>query len=155
MLHPWSLVIPLMILLPNLLFFRLPPREGAVSKAGHPFLTAAEGIGRFGIMVTPLFFPIHFHSDFERVSLLLMVLALTAYYLGWARFFRNGRSYDLLYAPILGVPVPLAISPILYFGLASVVMHSVYMLIFSLILAIGHIPSSLLQYRYSQRPPKR
>lgn len=154
MLYPWSLVIPLMILLPNLLFFRGQSGEQHVTQAALPVFTAAEGIGRAGVMITPVFVPIRLHSDLENVSLMVMVLSLLVYYLGWVRYFRHGRAYDLLYAPMLGVPVPLAISPILYFGLSSLVLHSIYMLLFSLILAAGHIPGSLREYRRIQHPPE-
>ncbi|MFC3746126.1 hypothetical protein [Paenibacillus sp. GCM10012306] len=150
MFHPWSLVIPLLILLPSLLFFKLEPRNMPSEKNKKLLYTVAEGVGRVGVIVVPLFFAIHLQETYEIISLVGMVLALLLYYFGWGRYFRNGREYKLLYSPMLGVPVPLAISPIVYFLCASVVLHSVYMLIFSVILAVGHIPSSLREWERSK-----
>ncbi|OBZ18516.1 hypothetical protein A8L34_02750 [Bacillus sp. FJAT-27264] len=150
MFHPWSLVIPLLILLPNLLFFKLEPRNMPSEKNTNLFFTIAEGIGRFGVILVSLFFIIHLQETYEIIALIGMILSLLLYYFGWGRYFRNDREYKLLYSPMLGIPVPLAISPIIYFLCASVVLHSVYMLIFSVIMAVGHIPSSLREYQRSE-----
>jgi hypothetical protein len=146
LLHPWSLLIPLMIMLPNLIFFKSQPQNIPGEKSKNSLYTVAEGIGRFGVIVVPLFFSIQIQNKSEMISLIVMILSLVMYYIGWVRYFRNNREYTLLFSPMMSVPVPLAISPIVYFLLASVILHSVYMLIFSVILAAGHIPSSLREW---------
>ncbi|MDF2927218.1 MAG: hypothetical protein K0R57_6132 [Paenibacillaceae bacterium] len=146
MFHPLSLIIPLLILLPNLLFLRWPPRgRPAADQAPKEslLLKASEGAGQLGVMAAPLFFSIQLESAYEAVSLTGMLLCLLFYYLGWVRFFTGNREYRLLFAPMLGIPAPMAIFPVVYFMLAAAVLGSGYMLLFSLILAAGHIPISL------------
>ncbi|WP_130609535.1 hypothetical protein [Cohnella abietis] len=151
MFHPWSLVIPLMILLPNLIFFKYPPQNMPSGNNNSLILTAAEGIGRIGVLIVPVFYTMHIHETYEIISLIVMVLSLLMYYLLWVRYFRNNREFNWLYSPIMGVPVPLAIFPILYFLFSSVVIHSLYQFIFSLIFAVGHIPNSISDYARSKR----
>ena len=76
-----------------------------------------------------------------------MGLALAFYYAGWLRFFLRGRDYALLFRPMLGIPVPMAVSPILYFLLSSVVLGSVYQAVAAAVLGIGHIAITAREYR--------
>ncbi|OKP86015.1 hypothetical protein A3844_14780 [Paenibacillus helianthi] len=147
MFHPVSLIIPLMILLPNLLFFKFEPQNMPGETARNLLLTGAEFIGRMGVITVPLFYSLHLQNVYEVLSLVVMLLSLGMYYFGWGRYFMNGRAYRLLFTPLMGVPVPLALSPVLYFLSASVILHSGYLLIFSIILGAGHIPASLSDYK--------
>jgi hypothetical protein len=45
----------------------------------------------------------------------------------------------LLYAPLMGLPLPMAVSPIAYFLAASVFLNSGFLGAFAVVLAIGHI----------------
>jgi hypothetical protein len=72
-----------------------------------------------------------------------MGVSLGFYYAGWVRFFVQGRDYSLLYRPMLGLPVPLAISPVSYFLFASLVLGSVYQAIAAVVLGVGHISISI------------
>ena len=76
-----------------------------------------------------------------------MLLALAIYYAGWARYFRQGRDYALLYMPMLNIPVPLAISPVIYFGAASLLLHSFILAIVAILLGVSHIYLSLQKAR--------
>lgn len=148
MFHIISLIIPIAVLLPNLFFFGIPPRNlptNMVDKES-PMFKIAEGIGRLGVFVLPIFSSIHHDKQYEVLSLIGMLFFLLLYYVGWIRYFRRDREYKLLFSPMIGIPVPLAISPILYFLSASIVLHSSLLFISSLILAIGHIPISLVTY---------
>lgn len=149
MIHTGSLLIPIAVLLPNLLFFGKPPRNVPkdTNASENGVLMAAEGIGRMGTLVLPVFSTIHIDKTFEVLSLMGMFIFLLFYYLGWIRYFREKREYHLLFKPMFGLPVPLAVSPILYFLSASVVLQSNLLFLSSLILAIGHIPLSLISYR--------
>ncbi|RXZ81743.1 hypothetical protein EBB07_13905 [Paenibacillaceae bacterium] len=146
MFQPLSLITPVLILLPNLMFFKFPPQNMPSEQNKKWIFTAAEGIGRVGVILFPLFLSIHIQTTYEIISLLVMLLSLMMYYVGWIRYFRNDRQYKLLFAPLWGIPVPLAIFPSLYFLFAAVLTHSYGLFIFSVILAIGHIPNSLTDY---------
>ncbi len=144
-----SLLIPLLILLPNLIFFmtkieNMPDKRG---EKENRFLSVAEGIGRIGVFVLPVFSAIHLEKTADFTALTGMVIALLFYYAGWVRYFRNNREYSLLFSPLTGIPVPMAVSPIIYFIFAAIVMRSPYLFIAAAILAVGHIPGSLKQYK--------
>ncbi|MDT3429147.1 hypothetical protein J2Z22_004747 [Paenibacillus forsythiae] len=147
MFHPLSLVIPFLILLPNLMFIGLQPRNKPNEEdKGNPIFSVAEAVGRVGVFLIPLFSSIHIDHFYEVISLIGMIVSLSLYYLGWIRYVRGDREYSLLFAPMFGIPVPLAISPVLYFLFAAVVLHSPYLFACGVIFAIGHILSSLSAY---------
>ncbi|OPA75350.1 hypothetical protein BVG16_22430 [Paenibacillus selenitireducens] len=148
MFHFMSLIIPIAVFLPNLLFFVLPPRNVPIHVLNKSkfIYHAAEGMGRVGVMVLPIFTRMHLDKQHEWISFSGMVVFLLLYYSGWLRYFKRNRDYQLLFAPMFGIPVPLAISPILYFLCAAVILHSSILFLSSLILAVGHIPISLKTY---------
>jgi hypothetical protein len=61
--------------------------------------------------------------------------------------FAPGRDYLLLYKPVIGLPVPLAIRPVIYFLFSSLVLGSFYQAIGATVLAVGHISISILEFR--------
>lgn len=150
MVHVTNLLIPAVMLLPNLLFIAWPPTSMPELKDLKESLLhkTAEGIGRAGVVVLPLFSAVRVEGGFERIAIVLMLLSLGLYVFGWLRYLRGDRQYRLLYAPMLGIPVPMAIMPVLYFMSASLMLHSVPLLVCSLILGIGHIPASLRVQRF-------
>jgi hypothetical protein len=145
--HPLSLAIPLLVLIPNLFFFKTKPAHPPENPPGeNPILSVAERIGRICVFVLPVLSEIHIRSLYEISALIGMILLILFYYWGWLRYFLGNREYKLLFAPIMGIPVPMATGPVLYFLLAAVVLHSPYLLIGGVILGIGHIPISLNTY---------
>jgi len=148
LIHFISIIIPIAVLLPNLFFFRLPPRNLPSAMEGKESLIfkTTEGIGRLGVFILPIFSSIHIEEHYEVLSLIGMSIFLLLYYVGWIRYFRRDRDFKLLFSPMIGIPVPLAISPILYFICASLVLYSPLLFLSSLIFAFGHIPISLKTY---------
>jgi hypothetical protein len=45
------------------------------------------------------------------VALVIVCLALALYYAAWIRYFAAGRTAVLMGAPMLGIPLPLAVAP--------------------------------------------
>lgn len=149
MIYYLNMWIPLAVLLPSLVMIGLPPHNtpdlsGSRSVRG---LVIAEGIGRIGVFAAPLVSPLHHKTIGEWAGGLGMAVFLLLYYAGWLRYFVRGREFGLLYRPLLGISVPLAVLPVLYFAAASVVLHSGWMLLAAVILGAGHIPASMLMYR--------
>jgi hypothetical protein len=83
----------------------------------------------------------------NRIYLNAMLLLMAFYYAGWNRYFRNGRDYSLLYLPMFRIPVPLALSPVLYFVFSAGLLKSLPMMIAAILLAIGHLPVSIMKSR--------
>lgn len=147
MLHPTSLIIPLLILLPNLIFVRFPPANPPSRPNPSLLLNVGEAIGRLGVMAIPLFYPMQIHQSYEMISLIVMLAALLLYYRGWIKYLRSDRNYRRLLTPMLGIPVPMAVFPCLYFLAASVLLHSVLFFVFSAVFAVGHIANSIRDER--------
>jgi len=143
--YPASLLITAAVLCPNLLFLVLPPlnarRYGKSSDSLT--LTIIERAGQDSCFILPLFFPLSFTGSLVIAAWIVMGVSLGFYYAGWVRFFVQGRDYSLLYRPMLGLPVPLAISPVSYFLFASLVLGSVYQAIAAVVLGVGHISISI------------
>jgi hypothetical protein len=71
---------------------------------------------------------------------------LAFYYAGWSRYFVEGRDSALLFEPMLGLPIPMAVCPVISFLIASVVLGSIYQAIAATVLAVGHITISADEY---------
>lgn len=142
MMHYINLLIPLVVLLPNLVYVFMKPKDESVRISFSPILTLAESIGQIGLCILPLFFVLHFN----RVLGGLMALALALYYAGWLRYFLSRHTNKTLYKPLLGLPIPLAILPLLYF-LAAALMFNVWPLYLCAVLfGIDHLSISYKHY---------
>lgn len=153
MLHFSSFIIPVLIMLPSVSFMFLSPRHMPAAEKSRlpPLWTAAEAIGRAGTVALPLFFPFHLERWYELAALAGMAACLLLYYAVWIAYYRNGRQFARLFAPLWGLPVPLAVFPSVYFLFASVVLHAVPLLVAGLIFGAAHIAVSFRTYRRTLR----
>jgi hypothetical protein len=136
--------VTVLILLPNLLWMLFPPRGqpeggGGPQDGSRRLMEALEWMGRIAALVIPFFYRVEAQSTRQVVALVIMVLALLFYYAGWARYFVCDRSYALLFKSFLGMPLPLAVSPLVYYLAASVMFGSWYLALATVILGIGHL----------------
>jgi hypothetical protein len=148
-LYPASLLITAAVLLPNLLFLVLPPMNARkYGKSSDSLaLTIVERAGQVSCFILPLFFPLSFTGSLVIAAWVVMGVTLGFYYAGWTRFFVQGRDYSFLFKPMLQVPVPMAISPVIYFLFASLVLGSIYQAVAAAVLGVGHISISMHEYR--------
>lgn len=147
-LYPVSLLISAAVLAPNLLFLVFPPSNGRrYGKTADPVLfTILERIGQASSFILPMFFPLSFSGTLTLVAWIAMGVLLAFYYAGWTRYF-IGRSYPLLFEPMLGIPAPMAVSPVSYFLVSSIVLGSIWQATAAAILGIGHVTISIREYR--------
>ena len=143
--YPSSLLVTAAVFLPNLLFLALPPLNvKKYGKSSDPLaLTIVERAGQVSCFILPRFFPLSFTGSLVITAWKVMGASLGFYYAGWIRFFVQGRDYSLLYRPMIGLPVPMTISPVIYFLFASLVLGSVYQAIATVVLGVGHITISI------------
>lgn len=149
MIHASSLLIPLLVLLPNIAFFVTKPKDpspGVKANGVFTLLETFENIGRVGVFTVPVFSAATFSRPEDVFALISMGFTLAIYYAGWLRYFRNNREYKLLFSPFMGIPIPMAVAPIAYFLCAAVILRSPYLFIAGTILAVGHIPISIREY---------
>lgn len=150
---PNGWIITLAVLVPNLFWMLLPPtRVPAPGEEARPRYTRVveviEWIGRIGVFAIPLLSNIQIGGPLEQVSAGVLVCALIFYYAGWARYFFSGREYRLLHADLLKVPLPLAVSPVVYFAAASVILHSVPLAVTTAVFGAAHL---YVSYREARR----
>lgn len=151
---PLGGLITLAVLLPNLLMLVLPPREVPSQPdskdARYRMMEVIERAGQAGVFLIPFFYPLPVLRAASVDALAVMVLALLFYYSAWARYVSKGNRYILLYAPFLGVPLPMAISPLVYFTAAAVFLSAWPLALAALVLAVGHLYISNLAWNRSR-----
>ena len=132
-------IIPVLLMLPNLawmLFYSL----DAGARSDVPFaLSAAENAARSAALALPIFFSLYKKSVWSAAAWVGMAGALAVYYLAWGRFFVGGGSVALLSAPLMGIPSPLALSPVALLLLASYLMNSWWMFTAALSFGVFHV----------------
>jgi len=137
-------LVSVLVLLPNLLWMLFPPR-GAPPAESTPktrlarLMEGLEWAGRLGCFIIPFFCRVEMQSDWQWGALVTMGLALSLYYAGWTRYFMRGRSYRLLFEPLLAVPLPLATGPVIYFLAAAMLLGSWPLGMAAVALSAGHL----------------
>lgn len=152
-----SLFIPIVVLAPNLLWFLFPPiNMPTAEEIKEPItLTILENIGRVGVIIIPLFYPIIIDAA-SHYCLVAMIVLLFIYYAGWFRFLKS-RNYTDGFLPLrwIPIPIPMAVCPVMYFILSAVLLKSILMLMSALILGVGHILISYREYQRINTSPRR
>jgi hypothetical protein len=151
---PLGGIITLVVLLPNLLMLFLPP----VGNPPRPekkdrLLKIMEGIeraGQAGSFIIPFFYRLPALREASVDALVVMALAMVIYYVAWARYALKGHRFVLLYAPFFGVPLPMAISPVVYFAAAAIFLGSMPLVIAAGLLATGHLYVSYSEWKRCQ-----
>ena len=144
----WTLrsgaLIPVLLMLPNLVWMLLPKRETGDQAVVSPVLTVAENLGRVAVLLLPLFYSLDLNKPFSVPTAIGMGLAMTVYYAAWIRYFLGGRTVELFAAPLIGIPLPMAIAPTIFLVLSAYLMSSWLMLGASIWFGISHIWVSVL-----------
>jgi hypothetical protein len=153
-------LVSVLVLWPNIIFFKFlpanssPEPQGGSKSSVMKLMEFLERIGQAGVFAVPFVYQTSIQTALQKISLSVMIVFLLVYYTAWLRFFLKGRKYVLLYAPLMGLPLPMAVSPIAYFLAASVFLSSWFLGAFTVVLAIGHIYISQVGFQrlVYQRP---
>lgn len=146
-------LISILILLPNLFWMLFPPREGpdgeSIEDEGRLrwLWEVLEWAGRIAALVIPFFYSFEVVEAVQFLALGVILVALLFYYAGWARFFSQGRRYALLFEPLMGVPLPMAVSPIVALAAASVLLASWPLALATMVLGTAHLTISFQDYQ--------
>jgi hypothetical protein len=146
----FSGLIPLLIFLPNLILMFAPPSSDSVPEKrqktkSYRIIEVFEWLSRIAVLVIPFYNVIFLQTYTEFACALVMLLAMIFYYSGWLRYIFGGRDYHLLYSSLWGVPLPMALSPIIYFLSASVILHTPLLAIATVVFGVTHIYISRLE----------
>jgi hypothetical protein len=119
-----GVIIPVLLMLPNAAWMLLPKPAAGTAGTVPTALTIAENVVRVVTVALPFFCSLHLSKRYSALAMAGMALALIVYYSAWARFFLGGGSPDLLSAPLVGIPLPLACAPIALLILSAYVLDS-------------------------------
>lgn len=148
-------IVTLLLLLPNAFFLLLTPRNIPAETDGNrqfkvQVFETIERLGQIGSFVLPCFYSFQTQSTWDQISLGLFCALMGLYYAGWFRYIKEGRQFRLLFMPMLGIPLPMAIAPVLAVLMAAINFHSWPLGLAALILGAGHIPVSQLEWTRCQ-----
>ncbi len=138
-------IIPALLMLPNVAWMLLPAPAPGTAATLPLVLTLAENVARVATLALPFFCALHLKKRYSRFAIAGMTLALLIYYAAWTRFFLGGGTPDLLSAPLLGIPSPLAFAPIALLILSAYVLDSRWMFGASVLFGALHIWASTLR----------
>jgi membrane protein implicated in regulation of membrane protease activity len=151
--------ITLAVLAPNVLMLTNPPQgvppKAQVSKKGaFRWFELAERIGQVGVFIIPLGYALAPAAPWQWASVAVMVAALAFYYACWIRYARKRFRFRWLFEPMLGVPVPMAAAPVVYFAAASLALWSWPLAAASAIFAVGHLYVSWFTWTHVRSVPQ-
>jgi len=137
--------VPVAVAIPNVLWavFPLRERQPVLAATSGPVVPKwvewVERAGQVSVFVLPFLYRFDLVSPASLVALGLMGFSLAFYYLGWLRYFLGGRRPEMLYRSLLGVPLPLSVSPVVFFLASSFVLRSVPFAIASVVFGVAHV----------------
>jgi hypothetical protein len=150
-LHIEGFIIPLLVLLPNLMFIFFPPRNAPDSLAPNPLIfTILERAGQITCFMMPILFGRKLAGQSLGPFAVLMAVCLLIYYVCWVRFYRSAREFAVLFTPWLGIPIPMAVFPAIYFMLLGCWLESWLFVIPAFLFATGHLVNSWSIYRQNR-----
>ena len=132
-------LIPVLLMIPNVMWM-LSPKVDAGEQVPDPlFLAIVENAGRAAVFILPFFYSLDLNKKHSKLVMIGMGLALTIYYATWIRYFVGGGLAELLSAPFLGIPLPMAAAPIVFLILSSYLMGSWLMFGASILFGSAHV----------------
>ncbi|MEV8172773.1 hypothetical protein [Microbacterium sp. NPDC077486] len=139
-----GLAVSLAIFLPNLLLIPFPPRPKLESPAVPRVLLVFERAGQALCMTVPA---ITAAGPIAWGWAVPVGVSVLAYWVLWIRYLRRGRPASALFDTVFGIPVPMALAPVAAFLGTAAWLQNPWIALAAVILAIGHIPTSLLAAR--------
>lgn len=139
-----GLIFLIMLFVPNILWSRCPPKDyEKFSEKENKILLALERIGQIFVSALSLFCGVKFSFD---MTLIIAFILMIFYEMYWVRYFRSPKTMDDMYENFLGIPLPGATLPVVSFLLLGICAENIFLVMFSIILGIGHIGIHLEHY---------
>jgi hypothetical protein len=143
-------IVTLAVLAPNLLFLIYPPRPSGPARTDVPavgrWIEILERVGQATCFVLPFFYQIDVQRPLAIPLLGVLILMLIIYYTGWARYLIQRRDTFMMFKPLLGIPLPMALAPVICFFAAAVLFSSLWLGAAAVCLAVGHLAVSYHEY---------
>jgi len=139
-----GLALSLAVFAPNLLLLRFPPRPPIGHVEVPTVFVILERAGQALCVTVPA---ITVGTSMHWWWLIPVSVLVLGYWGLWVRFLAAGRPLEALFGPVLGVPVPMALLPVATFLAGAVWLANPWVAIAAVVLAVGHIPSSVITAR--------
>lgn len=138
-----ALLIIAIILFPNLLFVLFPPTgKPENSPEENKWISMLEHGGQILFFAVFLFLPVAAIENRNPMIMFLMIFCTVIYYALWIRYMLKKQAYNALFESVVGIPIPMAIFPILAFTFGVLWLHAWLALIPLALFAIGHFINS-------------
>lgn len=143
-----GLFIVISIFFPNFLFIIFPPKNvpNGLASAGAIY-TALERIGQIGCISILAISKNNYENITINIWFIMMALCIIMYWILWMRYIIKGQDFLLCFKPLVFLPIPMAIFPVLAFAFAALWGGSIYLMITTVFLAIGHFANSFNTYK--------
>lgn len=140
-----GLIVFLLPMVINIFYVIFPPKqtEEAVSLK-MPVLEAIEQGTRIAYAGAVCILVSNLKIDYTGAFLYISIIFLVLYHIVWIRYYIGSRDVRLLGTKFLGVPMPLAVFPVLYFIAASIWLHNYIATALMVIFGIVH---NIISYR--------
>lgn len=138
-----GLTASLLVLLPNLVAVVAPPRDGFAEVALPRPLVWGERAAQAACLTVPALTA--GATDLRWAPAYLTALRL--YCALWIRYLVRGRRLRTLYDTVFGVPVPMAVAPVVAFASIAGLVGSLPALVAAVALAATHLPVAWLTGR--------
>ena len=133
-----GLLFLLMLVVPNTLWSKnLPKDYEKYAQKENKILLAFERIGEVCVSIFALFCGVNF-TDTSFLLIIAFVLMIL-YEIYWIRYFESQKRMSDMYCDMLKIPVPGATLPVFAFLLLGFSCENIFLIVFSVILGIGHI----------------
>ncbi|MEA5003231.1 MAG: hypothetical protein VB081_06995 [Christensenella sp.] len=135
-----GLIFVLLLIVPNILFMRRVPADFS-DEGENGVLLLLERMGQVGCIVCALMFSNFNFVPFTPWSIWLVVafVLMGLYEFCWFRYFKGKQNARYMYRSFFGIPIPLAVFPVAAFLLLGIYGQVLWMILFAVILGIGHI----------------
>ena len=133
-------LVVMLAMLPNILYGILPKNNITdVQTTPSILLEQMENIARVLFII---FFVVIVNKKIEYnkpAYIIGMVIFLLLFYYLWGRYFMNGNDVSYLGKNLWGIPVPIAVFPVVYFTFAALWLHNIPAVIAVVVFGICHI----------------
>lgn len=144
-----GLIIFILPMLINILYF-ITPHHSAENVVGGTYkgLESIEQVTRILYAIAICFLVSNKHIDFKSPYLYVGIVFLVLYDMVWIRYFTGGMEQSLLAKSFLGIPLPLALFPVLYFICAAMWMKNSVAVVLMIIFGIAHSMISYMTLKF-------
>lgn len=135
-----GLIYLLMLFIPNIIWSKnIPTEYDAIQE--NKVLLLLERIGQVLCTCIVLVFTNFNISVWNmwNIWLIISFIMMVIYEIAWVRYFKNKPTCANFYRSLWGIPVPLAILPVLSFLLLGIYGKVIWLIIAAIILGVGHI----------------